>query len=85
MTIGIFKEWLVKYFFVHKIVFKAILVFYYTLDYLATFVVSKMASSVSVANKNKADIRDGSEYKIRKWLVLNFHGSGHLPNHTTSK
>jgi hypothetical protein len=25
MTIGIFKEWLVKYFFVHKIVFKAIL------------------------------------------------------------
>jgi hypothetical protein len=30
-----------------------------------------MASSVSVANKNKADIRDGNEYKIRKWLVLN--------------
>ena len=85
MTIGIFKEWLVKYFFVHKIVFKAILVFLYTLDYLATFVVSKMASSVSVANKNKADIRDGNEYKIRKWLVLKFHGSGHLPNHTTSK
>ena len=28
MTIGIFKEWLVKYFFVHKIVLKAILVFY---------------------------------------------------------
>ena len=27
MTIGIFKEWLVKYFFVHNIVFKAILVF----------------------------------------------------------
>jgi hypothetical protein len=27
MTIEIFKEWLVKYFFVHKIVFKAILVF----------------------------------------------------------
>ena len=27
MTIGIFKEWLIKYFFVHKIVFKAILVF----------------------------------------------------------
>ena len=27
MTIGIFKEWLVKYFFVHKIVLKAILVF----------------------------------------------------------
>jgi hypothetical protein len=25
MTIGIFKEWLVKYFFVHKIVLKAIL------------------------------------------------------------
>jgi hypothetical protein len=41
-----------------------------------------MASSVSVANKNKADIRDGNEYKIRKWLVLKFHGSGHLPNHT---
>jgi hypothetical protein len=85
MTIGIFKEWLVKYFFVHKIVFKAILEFYYTLDYLATFVVSKMVSSVSVANKNKADIRDGNEYKIRKWLVLKFHGSSHLPNHTTSK
>jgi hypothetical protein len=34
-----------------------------------------MASSVSVANKNKADIRDGNEYKIRKWLVLKFHGS----------
>jgi hypothetical protein len=54
-------------------------------NYLATFVVSKMAVSVSVANKNKADIRDGNEYKIRKWLVLKFHGSGHLPNHTTSK
>jgi hypothetical protein len=27
MTIGIFKEWLVKYFFVHKIVLKAILYF----------------------------------------------------------
>jgi hypothetical protein len=26
MMIGILKEWLVKYFFVHKIVFKAILV-----------------------------------------------------------
>jgi hypothetical protein len=37
------------------------------------------------ANKNKADIRDGDECKIRKWLVLKFHGSGHLPNHTTSK
>ena len=30
--------------------------------------------------KNKADIRDqtGNEYKIWKWLVLKFHGSGHL-------
>jgi hypothetical protein len=45
----------------------------------------KMALSVSVANKNKADIRNGNEYKIPKWLVLKFHGSGHLPNHTTSK
>jgi hypothetical protein len=54
-------------------------------DYLATFVVRKMASSVSVAIKNKADIRDGNEYEIRKWLVLKFHGSSHLPNHTTSK
>jgi hypothetical protein len=27
---------------------------------------------------NKADIRDGNEYIIRKWLVLKFHGSGHL-------
>jgi hypothetical protein len=51
----------------------------------SSFVVSKMASSVSVANKNKADIRDGNEYKIWKWLVLKFHGSGHLPNHITSK
>jgi hypothetical protein len=32
MTIGIFKEWLVKYFFVHKIVFKAILVFYNVME-----------------------------------------------------
>ena len=24
------------------------------------------------------DIQDGNEYKIRKWLVLKFHGSGHL-------
>ena len=42
-----------------------------------------MASSVFVWNNNKADIRDGNEYKIRKWLVLKFHGSSHLPNHTT--
>jgi hypothetical protein len=28
--------------------------------------------------KYKADIRDGNEYKIRKWLVLKLHGSGHL-------
>ena len=54
-------------------------------DYLATFAVSKMASSVFIWSKNRADIRDGNEYKIRKWLVLKFHGSGHLPNHTTSK
>jgi hypothetical protein len=44
-----------------------------------------MAVSVSVANKNKADIWDGNEYKIPKWLILKFHGTGHLPNHTTSK
>ena len=37
-----------------------------------------MASYVFVWSKNKADIRDGNEYKIRKWLVLKFHGSGHL-------
>ena len=37
-----------------------------------------MASYVFVWSKNKADIRDGNEYKIRKWLVLEFHGSGHL-------
>ena len=78
MTIGIFKECPVKYFFVHKIVFKAILVFEYTLDYLATFAVSKMASYVFVWSKNRADIPDGNEYKIRKWLVLKFQGSGHL-------
>ena len=34
--------------------------------------------AVFVLNKNRADIRDGNEYKIRKWLVLKFHGSGHL-------
>jgi hypothetical protein len=44
-----------------------------------------MTVSVSVANKNKADIWDGNESKIPKWLGLKFHGSGHLPNHTTSK
>jgi hypothetical protein len=37
-----------------------------------------MASSVFVGSKNRADIRDGNEHKIRKWLVLKFHGSGHL-------
>ena len=37
-----------------------------------------MASYVFVWSKNKADIRDGNKYKIRKWLVLKFHGSGHL-------
>ena len=37
-----------------------------------------MASYVFVWSKNRADIRDGNEYKIRKWLVLKFHGSGHL-------
>jgi hypothetical protein len=35
-------------------------------------------SSVFVWSKNRADIRDGNEYKIRKWLVLQFHGSDHL-------
>jgi hypothetical protein len=49
-----------------------------------SIIISKMAVSVSVANKNKADIRDGNEYKIPKWLVLKFHGSGHLTNHTMS-
>jgi hypothetical protein len=78
MTIGIFKEWLVKYFFVHRIVLKAILVFQYTLDYLATFTVSKMASYVFVWSKNRDDIRDGNEYKTWKWLVYEVHGSGHL-------
>jgi hypothetical protein len=37
-----------------------------------------MASSVFVGSKNKADIRDGNEYIIRKWLILKCHGSGHL-------
>ena len=40
--------------------------------------VLKMASYVFVWSKNRADIRDGNEYKIRKWLVLELHGSGHL-------
>jgi hypothetical protein len=38
----------------------------------------------SLVKANKADIRYENEYIIRKWLVLKFHGSGHLPNHTTS-
>jgi hypothetical protein len=83
MMIGIFKEWLVKHFFVHKIVFKAILVFEYTLDCLETFAVSKMVSSVFV--KTGPIYRMETNINIRKWLVLTFHGSGHLPNHTTSK
>jgi hypothetical protein len=29
-------------------------------------------------SNNRTDIRDGNEYKIRKWLVLKFHGSDHL-------
>jgi hypothetical protein len=37
-----------------------------------------MASYVFVWSKNRADIRDGNEYKIWKWLVLKFHDSGHL-------
>ena len=37
-----------------------------------------MASYVFVWSKNRADIRDGNEYKIWKRLVLEFHGSGHL-------
>jgi hypothetical protein len=27
----------------------------------------------------------GSLIVLGKWLVFKFHGSGHLPNHTTSK
>jgi hypothetical protein len=37
-----------------------------------------MASYVFVWSKNKADIPDGNEYNIQKWLVLKFNGSGHL-------
>jgi hypothetical protein len=40
---------------------------------------------VTLLELSLADIRDGNEYIIWKWLVLKFHGSGHLPNHTTSK
>ena len=35
-------------------------------------------SYIFVWSKNRSDIRDGNEYKIRKWLVLKFHGSDHL-------
>jgi hypothetical protein len=42
-----------------RLFLKPFLYFNILSDYLATFVVSKMASSVSVANKNKADIRVG--------------------------
>ena len=37
-----------------------------------------LPSDVFVWSKNRADIRDGNEYKIRKWLVFKFYGSGHL-------
>jgi type IV secretory pathway VirB3-like protein len=63
MTIGIFKEWLVKYFFVHKIVLKAILVFLYTLDYLATFAVSKMASYVFVNRQTSGESASLPQYE----------------------
>ena len=45
-----------------------------TLDYLAV----KWRHTFSYKVKNRADIRDGNEFNIRKWLVLKFHGSGHL-------
>ena len=37
-----------------------------------------MASYVFGGSKNRTDIRDGNKYKIRKRLVLEFPGSGHL-------
>ena len=40
-----------------------------------------MTSSVFVWSKNRTDIRDGNEYKIWKWLVLKFHGSGQIILH----
>ena len=74
-----------SFFYLRLLITPLVIIFQYTLDYLATFAVSKMASYIFVWSKNLADIRDGNEYKIRKWLVLKFHGSGHLPNHTASK
>jgi hypothetical protein len=75
MTIGIFKEWLVKYFFVHKIVLKAILVFWYNLDFLETFAVSKMASYVFILlfYLDVVWFVDGQNHEILKPAISGFY------------
>jgi hypothetical protein len=83
MTIGIFKEWLVKYFFVHKIVFKPFL--YFNILSIIWQLTVKWRHLFSCEVKTRPIYGMETEYIIRKWLVLKFHGSGHLPNHTTSK
>jgi hypothetical protein len=63
MRIGIFKEWLVKYFFVHKIVLKAILVF----NILS--IIWQLLLSVKWRHLFSYEVKtglDGNEYKIRK-------------------
>ena len=61
MTIGIFKEWLVKYFFVHKIFQKPFL-YFNKLDYLATFAVSEMASYVFVNRQTSGESTSLPQY-----------------------
>jgi hypothetical protein len=62
MTIGIFKEWLVKYFFVHKILLKAIL-------HMNDF-------QVSNENMEKDKIIDNGN--IISWHKCHFNCSGEL-------
>ena len=81
MTIGIFKEWLVKYFFVHKP-----FLYFNILSIIWQLLLSvKWHHLFSCEVKTRPIYTGWKRIHNRKWLVLKFHGSGHLPNHTTSK
>ena len=60
MTIGIFKEWLVKYFFVHTIVLKAILVFQFTLD-----IIWQLLLSVKWRHMFSYEVKTGPIYGMK--------------------
>jgi hypothetical protein len=50
-------------------------------DCIRSCLLRELTASQLVAAATRSDTsshRDGNEYKIRKWLVLKFHGSGHL-------